>query len=147
MLTSQVSISWRQTGGRSGVMEGEGGEREALRWAPAGPLMKWSDFLVCFSQLLPLQSQDMALALCPARATIPPNPLSEHVNIKAKHLPSRSLQLFGNANIPPSGSLLYSLMLAKHQNVMKTEMVEHNILYYSVYCLSPAHSIRQHLWF
>ena len=96
----------------------------------------------------PAKPRYLALVLCPAQAIIPPNPLSEHVNIKAKHLPSRSLQLFGNANVPPSGSLLYSLMLAKHQNVIKIDMVGHkkkSIM--DIIMFKPAHSILQNLSF
>lgn len=40
-------------------MEGVGGELERLCCSPTGSLMKWSDFLVCSSQLLPPQSQDI----------------------------------------------------------------------------------------
>lgn len=94
----------------------------------------------------PAKPRYLALALCPAQATIPPNPLSEHINIKAKHLPSRSLQLFGNANVPPSGSLLHSLMLAKHQNVIKIDMDKQKIFYYRL-LIKPTHSILQYLCF
>lgn len=40
-------------------MERVGGELERLCCSPAGSLMKWSDFLVCSSQLLSPQSQDI----------------------------------------------------------------------------------------
>ncbi|CAB1425667.1 unnamed protein product [Pleuronectes platessa] len=56
------------------MMERVGGDREKLCCSPAGSLMKWSDFLVRSFQLLSPQSQRyLALALCPAQATIPPN--------------------------------------------------------------------------
>lgn len=123
----------------------DGGSRRRARSSPPSSCWAFNEVErlpgLFLPAVAPTKPRYLALALCPAWATIPPNPLSEHVNIKAKHLPSCSPQLFGNANVPPSGSLLSSRMLAKDQNVTKIDMVEHKIFCYR---WSPAPPIAQY---
>lgn len=102
----------RQEGG---VMEGVGG----LCWSPTGSLMKWSDFLVCSSQLLPLQSQD----IWPRLFVLLRPPYLQMTEWTRKNKSKASAVSF-----PPTAwewkrlsicSLPYSVMRAKNQNAMK----------------------------
>lgn len=92
----------------------------------------------------PAKPRYLALALCPARATIPPNPLSEHVDIKAKHLPSRSPNCLGmqtSLHLAPSFIHLCWQNIKTSLRLTWLKMFSYGLL------IRPVHSILQYLCF